>query len=122
MKTISFEQLPRAVADLIGQVSEIKTLLEIANNPPKDRWMDLNELCKYDPERRSKVTFYSYIQDKSSDFPYHKRGKKILVLKSEFDNWLRAGKIKTKSDLHSELDEKLSLRDYSIKNSVNHKY
>ena len=108
MGIITFEKLPEAVADLREQISEIKTILEQTRSPIKDNWMDLNELIEYDPEKRSKPTFYGYTRDAESGFPFHKRGKRILVLKSEFDEWLRNGKIKSKSDLLDEVDDTLS--------------
>ncbi len=108
MKALTFDQLPNAIADLICQVGEIKTLLEFTRNPPKDKWMDLNELIEYDPEKRSKPTFYSYTRDPKSNFPFHKRGKRILVLKSEFDQWLKSGKVKSYSDMLDKVDETLS--------------
>src|SRR5690606_4167446 len=77
-------------------------------NPPTEKkqaeWMDLNELVDYDPEKRSKNTFYSYTQDPDSDFPFHKRGKKIIVLKSEFDQWIKSGGKNNRKDIAKKVD------------------
>lgn len=67
-------------------------------------WMDLDEVVKYDPEKRSKTTFYKYTSDPDSDFPFHKRGKKIVVLKSEFDEWLKTGKKNNRADIAKKVD------------------
>ena len=34
--------------------------------------------------------------------PFHKRGKRIMFLKSEIDAWLRDGKVKSEKDLEDE--------------------
>jgi predicted DNA-binding transcriptional regulator AlpA len=102
---ITFELLPQAVTALTNEVREIKRLLLEKSNEPQpepDRWFDLNELVEYDPEKRTKPTFYGYIGQKV--IPYHKRGKKLLFLKSEIDTWLMQGKRKTFAETASEAD------------------
>jgi hypothetical protein len=65
--------------------------------------MDLNELVAYDPEKRTKNTFYGYIHKKT--IPYHKRNKKVLFLKSEIDHWLKQGRRKTDAELDEEVQK-----------------
>ncbi|WP_347923361.1 helix-turn-helix domain-containing protein [Pontimicrobium sp. SW4] len=62
-----------------------------------DQWLDLNQLINYDPEKRSKSTFYGYVHNQT--IPYHKNGKKLLFLKAEIDEWLKSGRRKTTSEL-----------------------
>ena len=111
MKTPTFDELPLAVSQLTNEVSELKTLVLQQFNQPaqdQDQWFDLNELVEYDPEKRTKPTFYGYIH--KGLIPYHKRGKKLLFLKSEIDNWLKQGRKKTNAEIEADADEHLSKR------------
>jgi excisionase family DNA binding protein len=102
---ISFDQLPQAVSQMNIKLDQ---LLKLALNPPppvqieQDHWYDLNELVAYDPEKRSKMTFYGYIRRR--DIPFHKSGKKIIFLKSEIDAWLKQGRQKTHADISAAAD------------------
>ena len=103
MKTPTFDQLPSAIADLRFQIEEVKNLLRSLSpqsDSSKDKWMDLDELIIYDPEKRSKPTFYSYCQKKS--IPFRKNGKKLIFLKSEIDLWLNEGRKKTINEIKEE--------------------
>jgi excisionase family DNA binding protein len=73
-----------------------------------DKWLDLNKLVEYDPEKRSKPTFYGYIHNNT--IPYHKRGKKLIFLKSEIDEWLKSGRVKTNAEIEAEADQYLSTK------------
>ncbi len=113
MKTIlTFEQLPEAVTMLTNEVSEMKRLLlnkqEQSSTEQPEQWLDLNELIKYDPEKRTKPTWYSKIS--KGEVPYHKKGKKLYFLKSEIDAWLRTGKCKSNAEIEAEA------RTYLLKN------
>jgi len=103
MQEITFEKLPEAVNQLDKRLENIeRLLLEKSNNnqPLPDCWFDLNELVEYDPEKRGKQTFYGYIHEKT--IPFHKRGKKLTFLKSEIDEWLKSGRVKTNLEVEAE--------------------
>jgi excisionase family DNA binding protein len=106
---ISFDQLPQAVSQMNTKLDQI---LKLVLNPPppiqvdQDRWYDLNELVAYDPEKRSKITFYGYIRRR--DIPFHKSGKKIIFLKSEIDAWLKQGRQKTHEEISTEAEKYLT--------------
>jgi len=107
---LTFEELPTAVTILTKEVIEIKRLLtekqkQISLEQP-EQWLDLNELIKYDPEKRTKPTWYSKIS--KGEVPYHKRGKKVYFLKSEIDAWLKGGKCKSNEEIDKEAEEYLS--------------
>ena len=94
-ETLTFEQLPQAVATLINEVKEMKSLL-LNTNPkvePADQWFNLEELCAYLPDRPAKQTVYGWIGQHI--IPYHKKGKKLQFLKSEIDAWLLADQHQT---------------------------
>ena len=71
-----------------------------------DRWLDLNELIQYDPEKRTKPTWYSKIS--RNEVPHYKRGKKIYFLQSEIDEWLKQGKCKSNAEVEREAEAHLS--------------
>jgi excisionase family DNA binding protein len=100
---LTLENLPRAVARLTDEVSEIKSLLlkQSSNQPLEtDRWFDLSEFCEYHPDKPSKPTVYGW--KNAGTIPVHKDGKKLRFLKSEIDTWLQKGRRKTQAELQEE--------------------
>jgi hypothetical protein len=111
MQEITFDLLPKAVSQLIDDVNEIKRLFLINNSEKEnesDRWFDLAELVAYDPEKRTKPTFYGYIS--TGAIPYHKRGKKLIFLKSEIDSWLKKGRKRTLEEIANDADKLINLK------------
>jgi excisionase family DNA binding protein len=102
---ITFNELPNAVTQLHVKLSNIERLLLEKSTEQKqepERWFDLEELVTYDPEKRRKPTFYGYIHSRT--IPFHKRGKKLIFLKSEIDQWLKEGRKKTLAESSAEAD------------------
>ena len=96
MQQLTFEQLPQAVAMLIKEVKEMKSLLQSSNQmkvEPANQWFNLEELCAYLPDRPAKQTVYGWIGKHA--IPYHKKGKKLQFSKSEIDQWLLADQRQT---------------------------
>jgi excisionase family DNA binding protein len=94
-----------------ARLNNIETLLLDLKHTPKkhsdqptetDRWLDLNELCLYIPDKPSKPTVYGWVNART--IPVHKGGKKLRFLKSEIDNWLKQGRKKTMAEIASEPD------------------
>jgi predicted DNA-binding transcriptional regulator AlpA len=82
-----------------------KVILETtrAEQPTEaDRWLDLNELCIYHPDKPTKATIYGWVNQ--GLVPVHKGGKKLRFLKSEIDTWLRQGRKKTLAETASEAE------------------
>lgn len=71
-----------------------------------DKWLDIDEFCSYDPEKRSKATVYGMTS--AGTIPFHKRGKKIYFLKSEIDTWLKSGRRKTIAEIGASASEYIS--------------
>ena len=108
-KEITFDQLPQAVAQVYKKLDQIEQLLLKNNSTPEPdpiTWMDLEALIAYDPEKRAKTTFYAYV--KRRQIPFHKRGKKIIFLRSEIDNWLKHGRQKTDTEISAEAENYLA--------------
>lgn len=98
---ITFEQLPCAVSRLFHELKEIKELLACKSDSiTVDRWLNLQELCAYLPEKPAKSTVYTWVSNGS--IPYHKKGKKLFFLLSEIEDWLKAGRKKTHSEIAAE--------------------
>jgi predicted DNA-binding transcriptional regulator AlpA len=102
---LSFNDVPKAVAHLINKVEKIETLLH-AQQPQAqvgDRWLNLNDLCRYHPDHPAKPTVYAWIGQRS--IPYHTKGKKLMFLKSEIDGWLKEGRRKTAAEIQAEAEQ-----------------
>ena len=67
---------------------------------PTEQWMNLKELCDYIPSHPAEQTVYGWTS--CHLIPFHKRGKRIMFLKSEIDEWLHADKIKSDKNLEDE--------------------
>ena len=96
--------------------SSVRKVLSETNfqkNEQGEIWFDLPGLMDYDPEKRSKPTWYSKIS--KGEVPYHKKGKKVYFLKSEIDNWLKAGRKQTFADVKAEADVYLSNNKLGLK-------
>ena len=114
-KTISFEQLPQAVAMLIEEVKGLKTFLTVTKSelPEADKWFNLQELCEYLPDRPARQTVYGWVGQRL--IPYHKKGKKLQFLKSEIDTWLKADKRKTIAEFQAEAQQFVNSKKGGLK-------
>ena len=100
MSELSFNDLPLAVNQIQEELIHIKHLLiNISNldNVSQDKWLNINDLCKYLPGNPAKPTIYSKLWKR--EIPGHKKGKNWFFLKSEIDQYLKSGRIKTKSEI-----------------------
>ncbi len=102
MTDITFETLPSAVSILLEKVEKIENSLAGMNSHPDepDRWMNIDELRDYHPDRPAKKTVYDWVTLRR--IPYHKDGKRLRFLKSEIDSWLMGAYHKTGEELYEE--------------------
>lgn len=105
---LTLETLPKAFFQLTIEVSEIKRLLleKSTEQPTPDRWLNLEQLCEYHPDKPKKPTVYMWIS--AGAIPVHKSGKRLRFLKSEIDNWLLKGKKKTLAETAIEANNYLA--------------
>ena len=101
------------LSDLNSRLSNIETLLlELKENGLHsetgngNKWLDLDELSEYLPQKPSKATLYAKLA--KSEIPAHKRGKKWFFLKDEIDAYLKQGRKKTTSEIQAEADNFLA--------------
>jgi len=111
MENISFNTLPQAMEHLISKIEKIETLLsEKQPQQDSDQWLNLTALCEYHPDRPAKPTVYAWIGQRS--IPYHKKGKKLMFLKSEIDAWLKSGRQKTADEIQAEAEQFVITRPF----------
>ena len=101
--TYSFDAMPRILADIVSKLEVVERKIDSLQSTPKvetDAWLSLKDLCKYLPNHPAEQTVYGWT---STHFiPFHKKGKSIVFLKSEIDEWLRNSKRKSVGDLEKE--------------------
>ena len=101
---ITFEDLPKAMSWMMDKLNKLDSKIDSLNNIPQvrpaDQWMNLKELCEYLPSHPAEQTVYGWTS--CHQIPFHKRGKRIMFLKSEIDAWLRDGRVKSEKDLENE--------------------
>ena len=89
MDAITYNELPRAVAELNEKVDRLLAYQE--QSPEKqDRYFTLDQIIDYLPERPAKATVYGWVAKRQ--VPFNKEGKKLLFRKSEIDEWLSNGR------------------------------
>lgn len=103
MTNITFETLPSAVSVLLDKVEKIEKSLASMGQPAAeaaDRWMNIQELMEYHPDKPAKKTVYDWVTLRK--IPYHKDGKRLRFLKSEIDKWLMSAYHKTEEEMYEE--------------------
>ena len=103
-KNITFEDLPKAMSWMMDKLNKLDSKIDGLNNIPQvrpaDQWMNLKELCEYLPSHPAEQTVYGWTS--CHQISFHKRGKRIMFLKSEIDAWLHDGKRKSQKELAEE--------------------
>ena len=101
---LTIEQHLEIILELCKDNSKKLRLLALtkpAHPKDNDQWMNLEELCKYRPDKPAKATVYAEVQAKK--IPYYKKGKKLMFRKSEIDKWIMEGKRKTLAETEKEI-------------------
>lgn len=104
--SLPIDDLQTVIIDCVNSCLKNNTQGSKPTTEQPEQWLDLNDLIKYDPEKRTKSTWYSKIS--RNELPYYKRGKKIYFLKSEIDEWLKQGKCKSNAEIDAESEAYLS--------------
>ena len=104
--SFTFENVPSLLNQLYVKIDSLeKCILEKNSNENEQFskiWFNLIELCEYHPSKPKRPTVYAWVN--RNLIPYHKRGKKLYFLKSEIDDWLKSGRIKTVAEIQSDAD------------------
>ena len=117
-KDITFENLPKIMSWVIDKLNKLDSKLDSLNSIPQiqsaDQWMNLKELCEYLPSHPAEQTVYGWTS--CHQIPYHKRGKRIMFLKSEIDAWLHAGMRKSQKELTEEVAQFINTKQKNRSN------
>ena len=91
---LSFDQLPKAVGELLTKVDYVISRLdekkEADGSSPTlddDQMMTMDEACQFIGKKRS--TMYSLTSERR--IPYRKRGNKLYFFKKELVEWIQSG-------------------------------
>ena len=106
---ISFENLPKAVAHLVSELAEIKSLVEKGQTPivhQKRIPIDIEEACRI--IGKAKPTVYALVRKRM--IPCYKNGKKLYFFEDELLEWISKGKKKTLQEIESEAEAKYNKR------------
>jgi predicted DNA-binding transcriptional regulator AlpA len=105
---IDFNSLPTAIEQLCNDMATVKNLLlskSCEKQTEPDRWLNIKELCDYHPDKPTRATVYGWVSQRK--IPVHKGSKALRFLKSEIDQWLRQGRVKTNAEIAQEVDNYL---------------
>lgn len=104
-QALTFDQLPAAVTRLLCKIDNLERLL-ILNAVPQshsDQWFTIEELSDYLPGKPAITTLYGKVQRR--EIPFSRKGKRLNFRKSEIDQWLVSGRVKTAAELTAQSDQ-----------------
>lgn len=91
---LSFDQLSKAVGELLGKVDYLISRLEnlkdadnASDREQENQMMTMDEACKFIGKKRS--TMYSLTSERR--IPFRKRGNKLYFFKKELVEWIQSG-------------------------------
>lgn len=110
LDTITFDELPQAVSNILDGIAEIKSICEDirGKDTGQDTYMTIEELCAYHPDHPSHQTVRRW--KRFGYFPYYKdeKTRRIRFKKSEIDAWLASSR-------HLTVDERNAIHDAAMR-------
>lgn len=107
VRQFSHDNVPQALSYIIQRLDEmdakVDSIISTSSNEPQDKWLNIDDLCNYLPQRPARQTVYGWTS--TNQIPYHKSGKNIIFLKSEIDKWLIGETIKCQKQIADEAAE-----------------
>ena len=107
---ISFENLPKAVAHLVSELAEIKSLVEKGQLSPaipqKRVPIGIEDACRI--IGKAKPTVYALVRKRL--LPCYKNGKKLYFYEDELLECIAKGKKKTLAEIESEAEVEYNKR------------
>lgn len=101
---LKFDDLPKAISWMMDKLNELDSKLDGISSKqvaePAEQWLNLKELCNYLPSHPAEQTVYGWTS--CHQIPFHKKGKRIMFLKSEIDDWLYSGKSKSRKEIEKD--------------------
>lgn len=114
MKTLKFENLPNAVAELIKGQSELKALFfnKVENQQPEiETPIDIKECSKF--IKKTVPTIYGYCQ--RNEIPFSRKGNRLYFFKSKIIFWLKESEVKTLAEIEADATTYLSNHKKGLK-------
>lgn len=109
LDSITFDQLPQAVSNILDGIAEIKSICEELreNGTGKDTYMTVEELCAYHPDHPSHQTVRRW--KRLGYIPFYKDEvtRRVKFKKSEIDAWIASSR-------HMSHEEQVALRNAKI--------
>lgn len=107
METLTFEQLPSAVARILEKITGIEEKISAASGPGQesslDRMLTIKETAEF--LDLAVPTIYSLIS--RGQIPFLKRSKRVYFLYDDLVSYLKAGRHKSKDELYEDAADKL---------------
>ena len=103
MAKLSFDDVPNLLTEILQKQERLERLIiqsKKPSNETKKRWLNLQELMSYHPDKPARQTVYGWVSN--GQIPYHKTGKKLRFLKSEIDKWLLDGRRVTLPEMEAD--------------------
>jgi len=88
---ITFNDVPKILTELNKKVDFLLSRSE-PQKEDEDRYLTIEELCEYLPEKPARQTVYGWVCNRTIEF--EKYGKRLLFKKSTIDKWLANGRRK----------------------------
>jgi excisionase family DNA binding protein len=103
MNEITFDQLPKAVAQLLDEVASIKSMLAEKGDakPTGDQLLTIQECAAI--LHLSVPTIYGLVHRK--EIPVSKKGKRLYFSKDEINAWIKTGRKMTVSEIQVEAEQ-----------------
>lgn len=101
--TFTLENVPVILQKIMAKLETLEQKMnDLKNNNGRveDLWFNIDELCEYLPSKPARQTVYGWTS--SHAIPYHKNGKSVVFNKSEIDQWLLNGEVKSQQALMQE--------------------
>lgn len=103
--TISFNDLPEAVTELTKKVDELyKIITNVQPQETEDQFLTVKETAKF--LHLSVPTVYTKASRR--ELPFMKRTKRLYFAKSDLEDYLKDGRVKTVSEIEEEADQFLT--------------
>jgi len=107
----SFNDVPEVLGIILAKLNELGVKVDAIGVSPQAEqpvWFNVSALINYLPNHPAEQTVYGWTS--AHKIPFHKKGKSILFLKSEIDEWLQQS-TRMKSERELELDAEMYVKN-----------
>lgn len=99
MEELSFNDLPKAMSQLLQEMQEIKSLLNTLQPPkPINRPILIDRAC----EILGKAKHTVYTLSRLGEIPSYRQGRKVYFFEDELLAWIVSGKKRTLAEIEAE--------------------